>query len=328
MPRLSVEQRHRIVFMRENGHTVQEISILLGISRCAVNHTYQRYLDGNGFYDRPKSGRNCILSARAQRNLVHLVSAKLFSFSKSGHWAKWKQHEVALKTLKDEAASKTEFLDEAKIMHSLDNDYLVKLLGVSMNGNQSILCMEFMPKGHLLGVLKSDKGKNFKLDMLGRMIASGMSYLSDQGLIHRDLRTENVLVNNSYICKIADFGLAKKSCVIVLDTKFPVKWTALEAATQGKFSVKSDVWSYGVLLWELVTFGEMPYKGMNGQDVLKNLKTGFRLQIPKEVPHKVPEKWYEQMLMCWDENPLNRPNFHSLYDFFEIAFNGPSDYVD
>merc|ERR1711970_1371003 len=119
---------------------------------------------------------------------------------------------------------------------------------------------------------------------MGAQVASGMAYLELQNYIHRDLAARNVLVGDNFNCKVADFGLAR---VINDDeynasegTKFPVKWTAPEAANYNRFTIHSDVWSFGILLTEIVTFGRIPYPGMNNAEVLKQVSNGYRMPEP------------------------------------------------
>jgi fyn-related kinase len=166
--------------------------------------------------------------------------------------------------------------------------------------------------------------------------ASGMAYLEIQNYIHRDLAARNILVGDNFSCKVADFGLAR----VIQDSqeiyqakegaKFPIKWTAPEAALYNKFTIKSDVWSFGILLTELVTYGRIPYPGMNNAEVLAQVDRGFRM--PK--PPNCPELLYEVMLHCWDADPLKRPTFDSLQweleDFFvnESGHYKEADQID
>lgn len=154
-----------------------------------------------------------------------------------------------------------------------------------------------------------------------------MAYLEAQNYIHRDLAARNILVTENLICKVADFGLAR---LIDEDTyqahtgaKFPIKWTAPEAALYNKFTIKSDVWSFGVLLTELVTYGRIPYPGMTNPEVLAQVERGYRMPCPAGCPDKL----YQVMLDCWKALDYERPTFETLQwrleDFFsEDAING------
>ncbi|XP_059149282.1 tyrosine-protein kinase fyna-like isoform X2 [Physella acuta] len=181
---------------------------------------------------------------------------------------KWKETtDVAIKTLKQGSMSVAHFLQEAQIMKMLRHDKLVRLYAVCTLETPIYIVTELMSNGSLLDYLRSDKTRILTLinliDMASQ-IASGMSYLEARNFIHRDLAARNILVGENNIVKVADFGLAR-----ILDNdeynpkgaRFPIKWTAPEAALRQKFSVKSDVWSFGILMYELMTRGRIPYPG-------------------------------------------------------------------
>lgn len=161
-----------------------------------------------------------------------------------------------------------DFLAEAQIMKKLRHSKLIQLYAVCTAEEPIYIITELMKNGSLLEFLQG-KGRNLKLPQLIDMaaqIASGMAYLESQNYIHRDLAARNVLVGENNIVKIADFGLAR---IIKEDeyearvgARFPIKWTAPEAANYSKFSIKSDVWSFGILLTELITYGRIPYPGI------------------------------------------------------------------
>ncbi|XP_062857834.1 tyrosine-protein kinase fynb isoform X2 [Trichomycterus rosablanca] len=180
----------------------------------------------------------------------------------------WKGNtKVAVKTLKSGTMAPESFLEEAQIMKNLHHDKLVQLYAV-VSEEPIYIVTEYMSKGSLLDFLKDSEGRTLKLPNLVDMaaqVAAGMAYIEKMNYIHRDLRSANILVGENLVCKIADFGLAR----LIEDNeynarqgaKFPIKWTAPEAALYGKFTIKSDVWSYGILLTELVTKGRVPYPG-------------------------------------------------------------------
>ncbi|XP_048364182.1 tyrosine-protein kinase Lyn isoform X2 [Sphaerodactylus townsendi] len=216
---------------------------------------------------------------------------------------------VAVKTLKPGTMSVQAFMEEANLMKSLQHDKLVRLYAVVTKEEPIYIITEYMAKGSLLDFLKSAEGGKLLLPKLidfSAQIAEGMAYIERKNYIHRDLRAANVLVSESLMCKIADFGLAR----VIEDNeytaregaKFPIKWTAPEAINYGSFTIKSDVWSFGVLLYEIITFGKIPYPGMSNSDVMVALQRGYRMPLieslvqPSPVISRKPVGKIKQML--------------------------------
>nr|XP_028591428.1 tyrosine-protein kinase HCK isoform X1 [Podarcis muralis] len=230
---------------------------------------------------------------------------------------------VAVKTMKPGSMSVEAFLEEANIMKTLQHDKLVKLHAVVTKEEPIYIITEYMEKGSLLDFLKSDEGHKQQLPVLidfCAQIAEGMAFIEKRNYIHRDLRAANILVSAMLVCKIADFGLAR-----VIDdneytaregAKFPIKWTAPEAINYGSFTIKSDIWSFGILLMEIITYGRTPYPGMSHQEVIRALERGYRMPRTEGCP----EELYEVMMQCWKRKPEDRPTFEYnqsiLEDFF------------
>uniref|UniRef100_A0A3B4TYY1 Tyrosine-protein kinase n=1 Tax=Seriola dumerili TaxID=41447 RepID=A0A3B4TYY1_SERDU len=229
---------------------------------------------------------------------------------------------VAIKTLKPGTMSPEAFLQEAQIMKKLRHDKLVPLYAV-VSEEPIYIVTEYMAKGSLLDFLKEGDGKFLKLVLLVDMaakIADGMAFIERMNYIHRDLRAANILVGDNLACKIADFGLARliedNEYTARQGAKFPIKWTAPEAALYGRFTIKSDVWSFGILLTELVTKGRVPYPGMVNREVLEQVERGYRMPCPQGCP----ESLHEMMKLCWKKDPDERPTFEYLQSFLEDYF--------
>ncbi|KAM6954608.1 tyrosine-protein kinase fynb isoform 3-T3 [Aplochiton taeniatus] len=270
-----------------------------------VKHYKIRKLDSGGYY----------ITTRAQfETLQQLVQHY------SGTWNGTTK--VAVKTLKPGTMSPESFLEEAQIMKKLRHDKLVQLYAV-VSEEPIYIVTEYMGQGSLLEFLKDGEGRGLKLPNLVDMaaqVAAGMAYIERMNYIHRDLRSANILVGDSLVCKIADFGLARliedNEYTARQGAKFPIKWTAPEAALYGKFTIKSDVWSFGILLTELVTKGRVPYPGMNNREVLEQVDRGYRMPCPQDCPISL----HELMVQCWKKDAEERPTFEYLQAFLEDYF--------
>uniref|UniRef100_A0A6Q2ZME5 Tyrosine-protein kinase n=1 Tax=Esox lucius TaxID=8010 RepID=A0A6Q2ZME5_ESOLU len=229
---------------------------------------------------------------------------------------------VAIKNLKTGTMSMAAFLAEANLMKELQHPRLVRLFAV-VTQEPIYIITEYMENGALVDFLKTTEGSNIPIHTLIDMasqVADGMAYIEEKNYIHRDLRAANILVSDELICKIADFGLARliedNEYTAREGAKFPIKWTAPEAINYGTFSIKSDVWSFGILLTEIVTYGRIPYPGMTNPEVIQNLERGYRMPRPEDCP----EDLYNIMNLCWNESPENRPTFEFLRSVLEDFF--------
>ncbi|KAM4042909.1 tyrosine-protein kinase Blk isoform 2-T2 [Anomaloglossus baeobatrachus] len=225
---------------------------------------------------------------------------------------------VAIKTLKEGSMSPLAFLEEANIMKTIQHNKLVRLFAV-VTKEPIYIVTEYMSKGNLVDFLKTDEGSKLRFPKLVDMaaqVAEGMAYIEKKNYIHRDLRAANVLVSDILCCKIGDFGLAR-----IIDTeyiakegaKFPIKWTAPESINFGVFTIKSDVWSFGILLTEIVTYGRIPYPGMTNPEVIQVLDEGYRMPCPENCSAEL----YVIMIKCWREKPEERPTFEYLQSVLE-----------
>ncbi|XP_069784991.1 megakaryocyte-associated tyrosine-protein kinase [Narcine bancroftii] len=222
--------------------------------------------------------------------------------------------QVAVKNIKCDVMAHS-FLEETSVMTKLQHKNLVKLLGVVMDNGLHIVT-ELMSKGNLVNYLRT-RGRSViktkQLIQFGLDVCEGMKYLESKKLVHRDLAARNILISNENIAKVSDFGLAKGVSSTQDQAKLPVKWTAPEALKHHKFSTKSDVWSYGILLWELFSYGRAPYPKLTLIDVPAKVEKGYRMESPEKCPIMI----YNMMKSCWENDPGKRPTFKKLKDKLE-----------
>uniref|UniRef100_A0A7N6A4N4 Tyrosine-protein kinase n=1 Tax=Anabas testudineus TaxID=64144 RepID=A0A7N6A4N4_ANATE len=238
---------------------------------------------------------------------------------------KWRaQHKVAIKTIREGAMHEEDFLEEAKVMMNLSHPKLVQLYGVCTQHKPIYIVTEFMELGCMLNFLRQRRG-SFTLGSLLSIcldVSEGMEHLECNGFIHRDLAARNCLVNEALVVKVSDFGMAR----YVLDNqytsssgaKFPVKWSPPEVFNFSRYSSKSDVWSFGVLMWEVFTEGRMPFEPHQNHEVVTLVTQGHRLYRPKMATAEI----YEIMQLCWHERPEERPSFSQLCMMIADALEG------
>ncbi|XP_068685558.1 fibroblast growth factor receptor 3-like isoform X2 [Montipora foliosa] len=242
---------------------------------------------------------------------------------------------VAVKMLKVAApeSDKKDLLSELEVMKTLKpHPHVIKLIGCVTQSEPFLVLIEYVPYGDLLGYLRKSRGLNDtyykdpdvkpqtslssqQLMKFAWQIADGMKYLSSRSIIHRDLAARNVLVGERETCKVTDFGMARdvqQDNIYEKKTKgrLPVKWTAYEALMYGTYTTKSDVWSFGVLLYEIFTIGGSPYPRMDGRKIANLLQEGYRMPKPQHVDNEL----YKIMMSCWLEDPNARPTFLNLKD--------------
>lgn len=231
-------------------------------------------------------------------------------------YGKWQgQHDVAIKMIKEGSMSEDDFIDEAKIMMKLRHENLVQLYGVCTKQRPIYIVTEYLANGCLLTYLKEGLKQHPTTVQLLEMckdVSEGMAYLESHQYIHRDLAARNCLVDGNGTVKVTDFGLSR----YVLDdeytssagAKFPVRWSPPEVLLYCKFSSKSDIWAYGVLMWEVYTLGRLPYERLNNTEIVEQLSRGLRLYRPQLANEKV----YSIMSSCWLDKAEERPTFQEL----------------
>ncbi|XP_038062383.1 fibroblast growth factor receptor 1-like [Patiria miniata] len=258
-----------------------------------------------------------------------------------------KETKVAVKTVKEGADrhAKNELLAELQVMKTVgSHPNVVKLLGFCAEKDPIYVIVEYLAKGDLKSVLMEyrdkDPGTGYAnvpglskslsrtLIKFARDVANGMAYISSQKFVHRDLAARNVLVGEDMVCKVSDFGLARD----VMNTRIyhrksqcplPIRWMALECIVHDVYTTKSDVWSFGILLWEIVTLGARPYPLMTPTTMINVLQRGYRMPRPRQCKKKL----YKMMRSCWQEIPKDRPSFQSLYWQFADMASKDEDYL-
>ncbi|XP_070651372.1 muscle, skeletal receptor tyrosine-protein kinase isoform X4 [Bos indicus] len=252
---------------------------------------------------------------------------------------------VAVKMLKEEASAdmQADFQREAALMAEFDNPNIVKLLGVCAVGKPMCLLFEYMAYGDLNEFLRSmapHPGRGLSPSDLppgsqasspgppplscaeqlciARQVAAGMAYLSERKFVHRDLATRNCLVGENMVVKIADFGLSRN--IYSADyykanenDAIPIRWMPPESIFYNRYTTESDVWAYGVVLWEIFSYGLQPYYGMAHEEVIYYVRDGNILSCPENCPLEL----YNLMRLCWSKVPADRPSFSSIHRILE-----------
>ncbi|KAJ8413880.1 hypothetical protein AAFF_G00064780 [Aldrovandia affinis] len=263
---------------------------------------------------------------RTDITMKHKLGGGQYGEVYEGTWKKYSLT-VAVKTLKEDTMELEEFLKEAAVMKEIKHPNLVQLLGVCTREPPFYIITEFMTHGNLLDYLREcdrEEVNAVVLLYMATQISSAMEYLERKNFIHRDLAARNCLVGENHLVKVADFGLSR---LMTGDTytaragaKFPIKWTAPESLAYNKFSIKSDVWAFGVLLWEIATYGMSPYPGIDLSQVYELLEKEYRMDRPEGCPEEV----YELMRACWKWTPVERPSFAEIHQAFETMFQESS----
>uniref|UniRef100_A0A8C7JSJ1 receptor protein-tyrosine kinase n=1 Tax=Oncorhynchus kisutch TaxID=8019 RepID=A0A8C7JSJ1_ONCKI len=239
---------------------------------------------------------------------------------------------VAIKTLKVgyTERQRRDFLSEASIMGQFDHPNIIHLEGVVTKSAPVMIITEFMENGSLDSFLRQNDGQFTVIQLVGmlRGIAAGMKYLNDMNYVHRDLAARNILVNSNLVCKVSDFGLSRfleedtsdPTYTSALGGKIPIRWTAPEAIQYRKFTSSSDGWSYGIVMWEVMSYGERPYWDMSNQDVINAIEQDYRLPPPMDCPSAL----HQLMLDCWQKDRNNRPKFSQIVNNLDKMIRNPN----
>ncbi|XP_017265890.1 muscle, skeletal receptor tyrosine-protein kinase isoform X2 [Kryptolebias marmoratus] len=253
---------------------------------------------------------------------------------------------VAVKMLKEEASAdmQNDFQREAALMAEFNHPNIVRLLGVCAVGKPLCLLFEYMAHGDLNEFLRHqsptqsvrplshvslsvrsfssvvETGSLSCIEQLSisKQIAAGMAYLSERKFVHRDLATRNCLVGEEMVVKIADFGLSRN--IYSADyykanenDAIPIRWMPPESIFYNRYTTESDVWAYGVVLWEIFSHGMQPYYGMGHEEVIYYVRDGHILSCPENCPLEL----YNLMRLCWSTHPSDRPSFSSIHRILE-----------
>uniref|UniRef100_A0A7M4F353 Tyrosine-protein kinase n=1 Tax=Crocodylus porosus TaxID=8502 RepID=A0A7M4F353_CROPO len=298
---------YRIVY-EEN-----ELTIDNSIRFCNLIDMIEHYMKEQGALctklvkPKPKPGTKSAEEELCSPSLPMLAHADVLQGEYMGQ-------KVALKNIKCDVTAQA-FLSETAAMTKVRHKNLVCLLGVILH-NGLYIVMEFMSKVSASWYVRSLFPPSLtNAVVLRRDVSQGMDYLESKKLVHRDLAARNILISEENVAKVSDFGLANVDPKGVDTTRLPVKWTAPEALKHNKFSTKSDVWSYGILLWEVFSYGRAPYPKMALKEVSDMVQKGYQMGAPDGCPPSI----YNLMKNCWELEPGKRPSFKKLTEKLQKA---------
>lgn len=230
---------------------------------------------------------------------------------------------VAVKMLKLSAPAedRTEFIRECEAMLHISHPNLLTMHGVSVRRRPWLCIVELVAYGDMLSIVKASKTKDIELSYPEQLrivaqAAEGMAHMARSGYVHMDLAARNLLLGKGLVCKVADFGLTRtvnpqtKMFVQTEQMKVPMKWMSPESMDSRLWSEKSDVWSFAVTMWEIFTYGEVPFGQFINKDVQLKVRGGLRLKQPDDCP----DEMYALMIQCWDQNYITRPPFQKVSD--------------
>ncbi|XP_058126232.1 tyrosine kinase receptor Cad96Ca [Anopheles ziemanni] len=253
---------------------------------------------------------------------------------------------TAVKTLKENAseAERSDLLSELQVLKSLEPHInVVRLLGCCTEKDPIFVILEYVNMGKLQTFLRNSRvekhygnthGKSKILtsgDLTSFMfqVARGMDFLTSRGIIHRDLAARNILITDDHTCKVADFGFARDIVTSKVyerksEGRLPIRWMATESLYDNIFTVKSDIWSFGILMWEIVTLGSTPYPGIAAADVMRKVRDGYRLEKPEHCRREL----YNIMFYCWAGDPNERPGFPEVVEMLDRLLQTETDYIE
>ncbi|XP_071806715.1 tyrosine kinase receptor Cad96Ca-like isoform X1 [Asterias amurensis] len=312
----------------------------------------QKHRQANTYRNPPTTGNK----SEFPRDMLHLFGiigsgsfAVVYKAEAEGLVHRGVNTTVAVKMLKDTATptDKSDFKKELDLYMSLEpHPNVVSMLGCCTEREPSYIILEYVPHGNMQTYLRHirtgseaayQNKAEFNKDNLtpteiltfACQVTRGMEYLASKQCIHRDLATRNILLGDGLVCKVADFGLArdiaeKNQYEMQSRGRVPVRWMAPESLINNMYTSKSDVWSFGVLLWELVTLGSHPYPGMSSQKVISELQKGYRLPKPLHCGDDI----YKIMMDCWKEKSSERPDFTKLHSKLDILLTDATGYLE
>ncbi|XP_033233423.1 tyrosine kinase receptor Cad96Ca isoform X2 [Drosophila pseudoobscura] len=253
---------------------------------------------------------------------------------------------VAVKTLKESATEvdRKDLLSELEVMKSLEPHVnVVQLIGCCTDKDPTFVIIEYVNRGKLQSYLRNSRAERHYGNTHGKsniltscdltsfmyQIAKGMDYLTSRGIIHRDLAARNILISEDHTCKVADFGFARDIITSKIyerksEGKLPIRWMATESLYDNIFSIKSDIWSFGILMWEIVTLGSTPYPGISAADVMRKVRDGYRLEKPEHCRREL----YNIMYYCWSQDPHERPLFGEIINMLDKLLHTEMDYIE
>lgn len=235
---------------------------------------------------------------------------------------KWCEQQVAIKMLEGVITpeDQAQFVREVEIMSRLKSPYITQFQGACLEQNRAVLVMEYMEQGSLYDTLAAKKFAPEQQKQLALDIAKGLFYLHKQGIIHRDLKSQNILVNQYNQAKLTDFGLSKissKSVATIAERSTAFQWMAPELFKHGvSYTEKSDIYAYGVILWEILS-GKKPYIGLESREIAKRTQAG---RTGEEITTEIPAVYASLIKRCWAQEPIDRPELAEIIHLIE-AYN-------